>query len=529
MSRAPLAFQGRNPDVLTCIANLSNDEVFTPPELANQMLDALERAWRQANGGLSIWEDPTLRFLDPFTKSGVFTREITKRLVAGLAYEMPDLNERVDHILTKQVYGIAITELTSLLARRSLYCSKLANGKHSIAKSFHSASGNIWYERMEHTWAGGRCRFCNAAEGEYGRSGDLETHAYAFIHTHDIKATIADIFGDSVKFDVIIGNPPYQLGSDGGTRDVPIYHHFVEQAKHLEPRYLCMVVPSRWMAGGLGLAEFRKAMLSDTRIRVLVDYPNAAEVFSSVGINGGACWFLWDSTYNGTCNVTTVRAGQAIGPTSRSLDEFDVFVRDDRALSILHKVLSRGEPSLARVLSARTAFGFVSNYAGYREAPNSGDIRFYATSPNGRFTAWVSRDEVTTNHGAIDGFKALIPEAGSGRERERNGVDLVLGPPWVADGPSVCTQSFLFVKTETREEAESVVSYYRTRFLRFLVSLRKITQHTKADTYLWVPQQTWDRVWTSEELYAKYGITDNEIAYIESLIRPMGTGDEPTD
>ena len=529
MSQAPLAFQGRNPDVLTCIANLSNDEVFTPPELANQMLDAVERAWTGSNGGASIWADKTVRFLDPFTKSGVYLREITQRLVHGLADEFPDLNERVDHILTKQIYGIAITELTALLARRSLYCSKWASGTHSIAKSFNTPEGNVWFERVEHTWGNGRCRFCNASEGEYGRSDDLETHAYAFIHTHDIKATMADIFGDNMKFDVIIGNPPYQLGSDGGTRDVPIYHHFVEQAKKLEPRYLSMVVPSRWMAGGLGLAEFRQAMLGDTRTRVLVDYPNAAEIFSSVGINGGACYFLWDAAYEGPCNVTTIKAGQAIGPASRSLDEFDVFVRDDRALGILHKVLGRGEAPLSEVLSARTAFGLFSNYAEYRKKPNSGDVKFYATSPNGRFTAWVSPEDVATNHGAIDSFKALIPKAGSGRERERSGVDLVLGPPWIAERPSVCTQSFLFVKTDTREEAESVVSYYYTRFLRFLVSLRKITQDTKADTYLWVPQQTWDRMWTDEELYAKYGITDEEVAFIESMIRPMGPRHDSAD
>lgn len=231
MTQAPLAFRSRNPDVLTCIANLSNDEVFTPPELANQMLDAVERAWADANGGESIWASSGTRFLDPFTKSGVFLREITKRLVVGLAEEIPDLSERVDHILTNQVYGIAITELTSLLARRSLYCSKWANGKHSIAKSFDAPNGNIWFERLEHEWHKGRCRFCNASRSSLDRGDQLESHAYAFIHTDDIRARIAELFGDDMQFDVIIGNPPYQLQSDGGTRDVPIYQHFVEQAK----------------------------------------------------------------------------------------------------------------------------------------------------------------------------------------------------------------------------------------------------------------------------------------------------------
>ncbi|PJC12756.1 MAG: restriction endonuclease, partial [Comamonadaceae bacterium CG_4_9_14_0_8_um_filter_60_18] len=143
--------RGRNPDVLTCIANLSNDEVFTPPELAGRMLDMLAQAWAADHGGANLWADKTVRFLDPFTKSGVFLREITSRLTEGLAQQMPDLQERVNHILTQQVFGIGITRLTSLLARRSVYCSKHANGAHSIAKGFASDAGNIWFERTEHT------------------------------------------------------------------------------------------------------------------------------------------------------------------------------------------------------------------------------------------------------------------------------------------------------------------------------------------------------------------------------------------
>lgn len=130
--------RGRNPDVLTCIANLSNDEVFTPPDFANRMLDKLAEAWAADHGGADLWADKTVRFLDPCTKSGVFLREITSRMTKGLEREIPNLEKRVNHILTKQVFGIGITHLTSLLARRSVYCSKHANGKHSIAKGFGS-------------------------------------------------------------------------------------------------------------------------------------------------------------------------------------------------------------------------------------------------------------------------------------------------------------------------------------------------------------------------------------------------------
>ena len=273
MIQAPFALAGHNPDVLTCIANLSNDEVFTPPEFANQMLDTLESSWASSNNGENIWANREVTFLDPCTKSGVFLREIVKRLNVGLTVEIPDLTERVNHILTKQVFGIGITQLTSLLARRSLYCSKNAKGKYSVAREFETNEGNIWFERTEHTWVNGKCKFCGANKSEYARSQELETHAYAFIHTNDLKARMCELFGENMQFDVIIGNPPYQL-SDGGAGGSarPIYHEFIQQAKNLEPRYVVMVTPSRWFAGGRGLDNFRKTMLEDKRLRVIVDF-----------------------------------------------------------------------------------------------------------------------------------------------------------------------------------------------------------------------------------------------------------------
>ncbi len=525
-AKVSFALRGRNPDVLTCIANLSNDEVFTPPELANRMLDALAAAWAATNGGANIWADKTVRFLDPCTKSGVFLREITIRLTEGLAHELPDLRERVNHILTHQVFGIGITKLTSLLARRSLYCSKLANGSHSIATTLATDDGNVWFARGEHAWKKGRCTYCGGSKKTYERGQVSESHAYAFIHTHDIKARIAELFGGGMQFDVIIGNPPYQLASDGGTRDVPIYHLFVEQAKKLEPRFLSMVIPSRWMAGGLGLADFRKTMLSDTRIRNLVDYANAAELFPAVGINGGACFFLWDAAYDGPCSVTSVRAGEVSGPVSRRLDEFDVLVRDSRALGILRKVLAHKEASVNTILARDKEFGWTSNFADFRAKQRKGDLPLYYIRAMKRAVGYIARSQVTKSEHLIDTWKLLVPAVGSGRERERSGVDLVLGPPLVAPAPSVCTQSFLFFYVSTREEAESLLSYYKTRFFRFLVSLRKITQHATHSTYGWVPIQTWDRAWTDADLYKKYDVTKEEIAFVESMIRPMGEGDE---
>lgn len=534
--KVSFSLAGRNPDVLTCIANLSNDEVFTPPEFANQMLDSLEVAWAAAHDGANIWASSAVKFLDPFTKSGVFLREITKRLVNGLEDEIPDRQARVDHVLTSQVYGIGITELTALLARRSLYCSKWANGLHSIATSFDTEQGNIWFERTEHTWVAGRCKFCNAAEGEYGRGGDLETHAYAFIHTDDIHAKTADLFGAKMKFDVIIGNPPYQMGAASGAvgeddertgrlRDVPIYQRFVEQAKRMEPRFLSMVTPSRWMSGGLGLNEFRSTMLTDRRLRTLVDHPLASEVFPGVEIKGGVSYFLWDAEHDGDAQVTLVR-GDERSTHMRRLNEFDVFVREPLAVEILHKVRAAGEPSITTILSADKEFGWTSNFSGFHASQQTDDVPLFYNRSGKRLVGYINRDDVTKSAHLIDTWKTMIPSAGSGAATL---PDVVLGKPFVAASPSVCTQTYLFFQIASRSEAESVQSYIATKFLRFLVSLRKITQHASPATYTWVPIQSWDRAWTDADLYAKYGLGENEIAHIEAMIRPMDLGDAKPD
>jgi site-specific DNA-methyltransferase (adenine-specific) len=517
-AQANFTLRGRNPDVLTCIANLSNDEVFTPPEFANRMLDTLAEAWAANHQGANLWADRTVKFLDPCTKSGVFLREITSRLNKGLEQEIPDLQQRVNHILTQQVFGIGITQITSLLARRSVYCSKHAKGEHSIAKAFTSDDGNIWFQRLKHTWEGDKCKYCGAGKSVFDRAAGLETHAYAFIHTDNIKARLNKIFGGNMQFDVIIGNPPYQLASDGGTRDVPIYQHFVEQAKKLEPRFLAMVIPSRWMASGLGLSEFRQTMLADRKMRELVDYPAAADVFPGVEVKAGVCYFLRDSSHDGDCNVTTIRGGEVVGPIKRNLGEYDVFVRDARAVTILHKVLARSEPSINTILARDKEFGWTSNFDGFHDKERSGDVPLYYIRKMKRDMGYIQREAVTKSAHLIDTWKVLVPEAFNGGDGLPHQI---MGKPLIAPSPSVCTQSFLFFYVKSRKAAESLQAYYTTRFFRFLVSLRKITQHATHSTYVWVPMQTWDCTWTDKELYAKYGITKKEQAYIESQVREM--------
>ena len=522
--QAAFRLKDRNPDVLSCIANLSNDEVFTPPEFANRMLDTLEQAWAVNNGGASIWANKTVTFLDPFTKSGVFLREIATRLIKGLEAEIPDLQERVDHILTKQVFGIAVTQITALLARRSLYCSKHATGEHSVAKSFPSDDGNIWFERTEHTWVGNKCRFCGAPKAIFDRSSDFESYAYAFIHCEDIKAWLSELFGGEMQFDVIIGNPPYQLaGGGGGTNDSPIYQFFVEQAVALDPRYLSMVIPSRWMAGGRGMDDFRKTMLGDRRLRDLVDYPNSAEVFPGVDLKSGVCYFLWDRDHEGACSTTLVRGAEVIGPTERNLDQFDVLIRDARAAAILNKVLSFKEPSFEDMLTGDTPFGLATNFTSFElRAPAEGEVKVYASSNSGRRSGAMPRAQIVKNTHLIDTWKVLAPKAGPGNSGGHVLPDAVLGRPTVAEPNSVCTQTWIVAgPLESQEQAEVVARYLQTSFLRFLVSLRKVSQDAMKGVYRWVPKQDWSRDWSDTNLYKKYGITDEEVLYIDSMIRPM--------
>ncbi|WP_373087111.1 Eco57I restriction-modification methylase domain-containing protein [Sneathiella sp.] len=523
--QASFALRGRNPDVLTCIANLSNDEVFTPPELANRMLEDLAESWAADHSGADIWADGNVTFLDPCTKSGVFLREITRRLTLGLASEFPDIQERVDHILTKQVFGIGITKLTSLLARRSVYCSKHANSEHSIAASFSNDAGNIWFERTEHAWGETKCEFCGAPKVILDRDEGRENYAYAFIHTDNIKARVAELFGGNMQFDVIIGNPPYQMkGGAGGSSDSSIYHLFVEQAKKLEPKYLSMVIPSRWLAGGRGLDEFRKEMLNSGQLRRLSDYRDSGDAFPGVQIKGGVCYFLWDASHNGGCDITQVSGGVEGLQKNRQLGEFDVLVRDERAVAILRKVLAKNEPSMVELVSGDTPFGIATNFSEWSEKDGAGRIALHLISRGKRSTGFIEREKIRKNMGEIDVWKVLVPEAYGAGE---NFPHQILGKEIVAAPPSACTQSYLVVSPFISErDAKSFTSYYRTRFFRFLVSLRKITQHALRSTYSWVPQQSWDETWTDEMLYEKYDISEQEIAFINSMIRPMGQADE---
>lgn len=535
---APFAVRARNPDVLSCIANLSNDEVFTPPELANEMLNAVAVAWADAHGGAKIWADKSVTFLDPFTKSGVFLREIVKRLTAGLADEIPDLRERVNHILANQVFGIGITRLTCLLARRSVYCSKWANGEHSIGRDvFDDEDGNIWFESMQHTWTNGKCEFCGASQESFDREEGLESHAYAFIHTNDIRARLAEQFGDEMQFDVIVGNPPYQI-DDGGFRAsaAPIYNRFVDQAKLLEPRLLTMVIPARWFSGGKGLDGFRKSMLEDRRMRTLVDYPDSRDCFQGVDVAGGICYFLWDRDNEGDCKVVSNLPGESPAEVTRPLLEpgASVFLRYNQALPILRKVVGAEAPGeelvlpeakrFARQVSSQKPFGLRTFFRGTSEKQSEDDV--LVLQSGGR--AWAARSEISVGIDLIDKWKVFTSKSSSEHagQVDKSGKRRVLSLTGVLPPGSVVTETYVLIGAyDTEEEARNCLSYVTTNLFRFLIAIRSSAQDIAKAAYSFIPLQDFTESWDDEKLYAKYGITDEEIAFVEKLIRPMDLAD----
>jgi site-specific DNA-methyltransferase (adenine-specific) len=459
-----------------------------------------------------IWNDPNATFLDPACKSGVFLREIAKRLINGLEHEYPNLQERLDHIYKKQIFGIAITELTSLLSRRSLYCSKYPSSKYSIVR-FGTPEGNIRFKSIEHTWKNGRCIYCGASKEEYDRNESLEQYAYEFIHLDNPYEVW------NMKFDVIVGNPPYQL-SDGGAQKSasPIYQKFITQAMKLNPRYLTMIVPARWYSGGKGLKNFREKMLSDDRISVIHDFPETSDCFPGVNIRGGVCYFLWDRAHKGDCHIINHKDGLVLDESYRPLKEpgSSTFVRYNKAIEILHKVQAHGEPTMDALVSARKPFGLATNFSDYKQKQTSDTpVELYRFRNNG----WIAKSSIEKNVSWVDRWKVFEPYASPGQDEYPH---LILSKPIVAGPGKACTETYLVIGPfEDEQTATNVANYMKTQFFRFMLLLLKSTQHITQKVYAYVPQQDFAQQWTDEKLYDKYGITADESAFIDTLIKPL--------
>ncbi|MBP1566231.1 MAG: Eco57I restriction-modification methylase domain-containing protein [Oscillospiraceae bacterium] len=524
-----------NPDVLSCLANLSNDEVFTPPDVVNKMLDMLPQ---------ELFRSPDTTFLDPATKTGVFLREIAKRLIKGLEEQIPDLQERIDHIFHKQLYGIAITELTSLLSRRGVYCCKNASHEFSITH-FDNDDGNIRYKRINHKWDKGKCAYCGATSTNYNRGDDLETYAYEWIHTSKPE----EIF--NMKFDVIIGNPPYQMtfGIEGGNsaNAKSIYNLFIEQAIKLKPRYLCMITPSRWMTKtAQGIPEaWVDAVLLSNQFKIIHDFENASECFPGVEIKGGVNYFLWDRDYNGKCHYFFHQSQE-----KKILERFDyldsknagIVVRDPQAYSILEKIekvdgayFISQDTNFSGLVSAKHFFDdsklLTSNWTGYKNKSDSiYSIKYYLNINRERTFRWISSSQLPKNIATKDLHKVYIPAAGGSGYDEQ-----VLGKPFYGEPNSVCSQTFLVIGYDpkkhnfTEEQCKNIITYIQTRFFRYLVSIKKKTQNGPRGVYQFVPIQDFSKPWTDEELYAKYNLSQEEINFIESMIKPMDLGGSNND
>lgn len=495
-----------NPDVLSCIANLSNDEVFTPPELVNKMLDLLPQ---------ELFENPDTTFLDPACKSGVFLREIAKRLVKGLERQMPDLDRRLEHIFTKQLFGIAVTELTGMLSRRSLYCSKFPDGPYSICQfDDKHQQGNIIYKNIKHTWEGDKCKYCGASKNVYDRNDDMESYAYQFIHTSDATKLF------NMRFDVIIGNPPYQLSSnDSGIQATPLYHMFIQQSKKLNPRYISMIIPARWYSGGMGMNSFRTEMLEDKRISYLHDYPKSRDCFAGVDIAGGVCYFLWDRDKTSSKCIIVNQVGESINQEERPLNEYPIFVRDNIGIHILRKILAKHERLLSEIVYPISPFGLPTSFRG-TDKPFKDCLTLI--SSEGR--SFIRESDVSdlslakkykVSIGQLNPDRAGVNNASDGKMSVTTKVQLY--------APNeVTTATYLILGAFGNEnEARNYVSYIKCRLTRFLIAQTLSSMHITRNNFIFVPSLDFSMEWTDEKLYKKYNLTGEEIAFIESMIKPM--------
>lgn len=523
-----------NFDILETITNVGNDEVFTPRKTCDLLLDALPE---------EVWTNPNYHWLNPATKNGVFEREIALRLNKGLKDVIPDDETRKKHILQDMIYSIGQTKFTANVARRTLYYCSQANRKCDGIKApdghyvngyaigngswFTDEEGNIKTPNTNHDFGSdGKCRFCGiGSDSKYVSPTQREQYAYEFIHID--PSELADhlsqrFFGGNkeMKFDIIIGNPPYQLGTnDKGIQAIPIYGNFVEQAISLAPKYVSMIIQSRWFTGGMGMDDFRKKMLNDRHIRLIHDFPKSRDCFSDVDIAGGVCFFTWERDYSGDCQIVS-QIGNKITETTRSLNEFNVLIRDNIGIKIIRKIKKKTNIMLDSTVSSICPFGISTSVRG-KEGPFSGSVKLYTSAG----PSYISRSQVTKGIELIDKYKVSIGQLNPDRGGVNNAVD---GKSNVTTkvkvyGPNeVFSATYLLLGSFSEEAiAHNFESYMKTKFVRFLILLTLSSMHITKESFLFVPAEDFSITWNDKMLYEKYDLSDEEIDAIEDSIKEM--------
>ena len=319
-----------------------------------------------------------------------------------------------------------------------------------------------------------------------------------------------------MKFNAVVGNPPYQV-MDGGSKAsaTPVYDKFVEIAKRIKTEYVSMIIPAKWYNGGKGLDDFRSKMLNDTKMKKLVDFADSNDCFNGVDIAGGVCYFLWDDIHSGLCSVVNINNGEAVRQ-ERDLSEYRTFIRDSKALPIIEKVKSINTEFFNSKVSSRKPFGLATSV----KPTSTGDITLRFSGGRGLYNSsditvgcdWINKWKVITSYLTYDHAGRADKE---GRRRIISTLE-VLAPQ------EICTETYVVIDAfDTENEAINLLGYIKTKFARFLIMQLTSTQHITKSNYAFVPVLDFSKPWTDADLYAKYGLTEDEIAFIESMIKPM--------
>ncbi len=526
-------------DILETITNVGNDEVFTPRKTCDMMLDSLPD---------EVWHNPNYKWLNPTTKNGIFEREIAIRLDIGLKEIIPDTKKRRKHILQNMIFSIGQTRFTANVARRTVYYCSQANRKcdgieaedghfvngYAIGNGswFNDEEGNIKTPTAEHFFVREKCKYCKISkQSRYNDITQREKYAYEFIHydsTEILRRLQCMFFGGNknMKFDVIIGNPPYQLNDGGGTGSggTPIYDKFVEQAIALKPKYLSMIIPSRWFSGGKGLKGFRTKMISDIHISLLHDFLEAKQCFPSTSIEGGVCFFLWEREYNGKCKIIT-HSKDTYAESYRYLNEnsdIDIFIRDELALDIYYQVSKKQCESFETLVSARNCFRLGDCEEITSDIPTSNYRILGFFGRNRSFKYLKDGIKIPLNDGMAKKWKLFVSKADGAAGQIGNPIPArIMGRAEIGEPNSVCSETYLVVGPfNDKKETINAQKYMKTKFFRFMVGIRK-TKNMPRETYKFVPIVDFNEEWTDKKLYDYFELSKKQIDYIEKMIEEL--------